>query len=70
MISTIFTSIFAVGFICTVSGLETEHKDAYKAIVKCAQYSLQRDEDDLRAKGGHFSTKEKLDESCISLAVS
>ena len=69
MFSIIFTAIFAVGLICTVSCIEPEHTDPYKALIKCGQYSLQRDEDNLRANRGHWSSQKKLDESCISLVV-
>ena len=70
MLSTaFFIATFAVSFICTVSGLDTGDKNA-KALVNCVQTTWEADAADLEAKGGHWSSQEKIDESCIFLAVS
>lgn len=69
MLFTAFIATVAVSFICTVSGLDAREKNA-KAIVNCMQTTWQVDAADLEAKGGHWSSQEKIDESCTFLTVS
>lgn len=71
MFSTIFITAFAMGLICTVSGLDSGPKDPYEALIDCGQAALEEDADDLKVKGGHWnSPEEKIDESCVALGVS
>ena len=52
-----------------MSGLDVEDMNAV-ALVNCMQTTWEADAANLEAKGGHWSSQEKIDESCTCLAVS
>ena len=69
MFSTIVTVIFAVYVIYDGRDLEAEKKSSYDALVKCTQTAWDADASDLRAKGGHINSAEKVEKGCIFLRV-
>ena len=69
MFSVIVTAILAVGFLSVGKGLDAEHKAAFEAIAKCISNGWNADASDMRARGGHPDSSEKVEEACIFLRV-
>ena len=70
MLSAIMSAIFAVGgFLSVVRGLDAEHKAAFEAIATCAYDTWDAGVSDMRKKGGHPDSSQKLEEACIIMRV-
>lgn len=69
MFSTNIFIAFAVVFFCVGRGLDTEHKSALEAVVKCFTKGWYKDASFLKAIGGHTDKAEKVEEACIFFKV-